>query len=291
MLPPETLTSTAGNPAPRLDAKAALARLSSGVRGVALFVTLLVACACSVPVAGGLEETNANRIVVALEEQGVVADKERDPESEGRYRVLVARDDASTAISVLTRENLPAPDTPSVLDSLGQGGLVPSRSSEQARLIAGTAGELERSLREVDGVLSARVHLAVMGRDPLQTDDQTHKPTASVLIRYRGATPPIASDEVKRLVAGAVPELEPDQVAVVSSSVPEPAPAAERELARFGPVTATRSSMLPLRLGVGIAVVANLLLLGLLLFLTSRLRQLRADLESIRHADGRQSAE
>lgn len=256
-----------------------------------LALLALLVSACSVPVAGGLEEGNANRIVVALEERGVVADKERDPEVEGRYRIVVARDDASTAISVLTRENLPAPEPPSVLDSLGQGGLVPSRSSEQARLIAGTAGELERSLREVDGVLSARVHLAVVGRDPLQTDDEPRKPTASVLIRYRGATPPIATDEVKRLVAGAVPELEPDQVAVVANSVPAPPAAAERELARFGPVTATRSSMLPLRLGVGIAVLANLVLLGLLLFLSSRLRQLRADLESLRQSDARQPAE
>lgn len=245
---------------------------------------------CSVPVAGGLEEGNANQIVVALDEQGVVADKERDPDVEGRYRIVVTRDDASTAISVLTRENLPAPNPPGVLDSLGQGGLVPSRSSEQARLIAGTAGELERSLREIDGVLSARVHLAVVGRDPLQAD-QPEKPTASVLIRYRGATPPIATDEVKRLVAGAVPELQAEQVAVVASSVPSAPAAGDRELARFGPVTATRSSMLPLRLGVGIAVVANLVLLGLLLFLSSRLRQLRADLEALRHADGRQPAE
>lgn len=237
---------------------------------------------CSTPVAGNLDEGRANRIVVALDQQGVVADKERDPEAEGRYRILVARDDASAAIAVLSRENLPAAESPGVLDTLGQGGLVPSRSSEQARLIAGTAGDLERSLREIDGVLSARVHLAVAPHDPLDLAAAAQKPTASVLMRYRGATPPIATDEVKRLVAGAVPDLGLDQVAVVASSVPAPPAASERELARFGPVTATRSSMLPLRLGVGIGVLMNLALITLLLFLSSRLRRVRGEIEALR---------
>ncbi len=248
-----------------------------------LVLTAASLSGCSVPVAADLDERRANRIVVALDQQGVVADKERDPEVEGRYRIRVARDDASTAIVVLSRENLPAAESPGVLDTLGQGGLVPSRSSEQARLIAGTAGDLERSLREVDGVLSARVHLAVAAHDPLDLASATQKPTASVLVRYHGATPPIATDQIKRLVAGAVPELEADQVAVVASSVPTPPAAGERELARFGPVTATRSSMLPLRVGVGLAVMMSLALISLLLLLSSRLRRLRGELEALRH--------
>src|SRR5688572_12358055 len=62
---------------------------------------------CSVPIASGLDETDANRVVVALEGSGIAADKEIDPTNEGRFRVSVARDDAAGAATVLGQENLP----------------------------------------------------------------------------------------------------------------------------------------------------------------------------------------
>jgi type III secretory pathway lipoprotein EscJ len=174
---------------------------------------------------------------------------------------------------VLTRESLPAPAAPGVLDALGKSSVVPSRTAEHARFIAGTAGELERSLRALDGVLSVRVHLAVPRSDPLSGEQKPLGPTASVLMRHRGATPPVATADVQRLVAGAVPGLEPAQVSVVSSSVPAPGRPPERELARFGPITVTRASMPPLRIVVGSAALLNILLLGVVFALWSRTRK------------------
>ena len=55
---------------------------------------------CNVPIAIGLDESDANHAVVALEKNGVAADKERDPESEGHWRISVARDDASSAAGI-----------------------------------------------------------------------------------------------------------------------------------------------------------------------------------------------
>ncbi len=242
----------------------------------------LLLLGCAVPVAADLDEPGANRVVVVLESRGVVSDKEADPTAEGRWRVMVARDDASAAITALTQESLPTPESPGVLESIGQGGLVPSRSSEHARLVAGTAGELERSLRQVDGVLGVRVHLAVTSADPLDIGGTPEPPSASVLLRHRGATPPIAPEEVQRLVAGAVPKLEVARVAVVATSVPAPPQSPERELARFGPVTTTRSSLLPLRAGVGVAILLNLSLFALLWFVAMQLRRTRAELEQAR---------
>lgn len=245
----------------------------------------LLGAACSVPVAVDLPESEANRIVVALEDQGVVAEKELDPKAEGHWRVSVGRDDASAAVSVLRRESLPTRASPGVLESLGEGSLVPSRTAEHAKLISGTAGDLERSLRQVDGVLSARVHLAVPAKDPLMlagSDTEGPKATASVLLRYRGATSPLPAPEVQRLVAGAVPELDADQVAVVLDQVADPPRPPERQLARFGPVTATRSSMTPLRLIVGAGALVNVVLIALLLWLWARTRGLRGELDEVK---------
>ncbi|HEY5373199.1 MAG TPA: hypothetical protein VIK01_05905, partial [Polyangiaceae bacterium] len=94
---------------------------------------------CNVPIAVRLDENDANHAVVALEKSGVAAEKDRDPDSEGRWRVSVARDDASSAAGVLTSESLPPPASPGLLDTLGQSSIVPSRASEQAKFVAGVA--------------------------------------------------------------------------------------------------------------------------------------------------------
>ncbi|HVJ94482.1 MAG TPA: hypothetical protein VM580_32065, partial [Labilithrix sp.] len=52
-----------------------------------------LAAGCTVPVAASLDEADANRVVVALDQSGVDATKEVDPTSEGKFRVTVARDD------------------------------------------------------------------------------------------------------------------------------------------------------------------------------------------------------
>jgi type III secretion protein J len=236
-------------------------------------VLVLLAGACAVPIAGGLDESDANEAVVALEKQGVVAQKEPDPEREGRWRISVPRDEATSAVAVLTRESLPPRSAPGVLDALGEGSIVPSRLAEHAKLVTGTAGDLERSLRAVEGVLSARVHLAIPPKDALTNGDHAPEPTASVLLRHRGTQLPIAAVDVQRLVAGAVPGLSPEHVSVVATTSPAPPRGHERNLTRFGPVTVTRSSILALRLVVAGALLLNLILIGCVLLLWSRVKK------------------
>jgi type III secretion protein J len=237
-----------------------------------LAVALSSAAACSVPVAANLDENDANQAVVVLSRGGVGADKERDPEHEGRFRVSVTRNEASAAISLLAEENLPPRVSPGVLEALGTGGVVPSRLAEHAKWTTGIAGDLERSFATVDGVLSARVHLSVPPRETLDPEAQQDLPSASILLRYRGATPPIASGEVQRLVAGAVPSLAPDHVNVVMTASPA-GRAPERDLVRFGPVSVTRGSAPAMRVLAGAAALLNLLLVAGLFGLWTRLRK------------------
>jgi type III secretion system YscJ/HrcJ family lipoprotein len=231
-----------------------------------------------VPISAGLDEADASQAVVALEKGGIAAEKEKDPDHENAYRVLVSKDDAASALGVLSQEGLPPREAPGVLDALGRGTMVPSRLTEQAKLVAGTSGELERTLRAVDGVVSVRVHLAVPPRDPLALEEKKPEASASVLIRHRGVAPPLALAEIQRLVAGAVPGLAPSEVSVVLTPTPARTRLAERELARFGPITVTRASMTPLRVVLGVAVLLNAVLVGFSIALWSRMRRLEAEL-------------
>jgi type III secretion protein J len=240
--------------------------------GAVLLAAVLSAGGCTTAVANDLPESEANRAVVALEVHGVSAEKERDPEAEGRFRVTVGRDEAAVAAGVLSQEAVPARENPGILRSLGSGSMVPSRLSEHARLLSGISGELEQSLQAVDGVVSARVHLAAPERSPLD-DAEPRKPSASVLIRHRGASPPLAVGDVQRLVAGAVPGLAANDVSVVANPAPASARPADKELRRVGPITVTRASLSPLRLVAAGAVALNLALLIAVLLLWAKVRR------------------
>jgi type III secretion protein J len=253
-------------------------RRASLVPAVFLLVGLVVGlvCGCSVPIAGSLEDSEANRVVVALERARVSASKELDPTAEGKWRVEVERDDVPQALAVLRDEELPRAPPPGLLDALGKGALVPSEAAEHAQLIAGIAGELERSLQGVDGVLSARVHLSVpsVNPSPLREIVAPHG-SASVLLAHRGPTPPLSAESVQRLVAGGVVGLLPSDVAVVMIARPAPPMTTGTELGHVGPIAVARASMRKLQaaLVVLLAIVATLA--AALLALYARLTRLR----------------
>lgn len=223
------------------------------MRRLALLACFALA-GCSTPVAGGLVEDDANRVIVSLERAGVDAQKEADPTTEGRFRVLVLRDDAARAVSALREDDLPPRQTTGVLDAMGKSSLVPSAAVEHAQYAAGLAGDLERTLATVDGVVSARVHVSLPPSDPFGDAPKT-KATASVLVKYRGATPPIEPSAVQRLVAGAVSGMRAEDVSVVAVSRPAAVVGDANRLSHVGPVIVARGSVTTLRAMLGGALV------------------------------------
>ncbi|HEY1956527.1 MAG TPA: hypothetical protein VGH28_12975 [Polyangiaceae bacterium] len=233
---------------------------------------------CNVAVANNLDEDDANRIVLALDQSNIDATKEVDPQSEGKERVIVARDDVARALAAMREQELPRPRPVGVLDSMDKGALVPSQTAEHAQYVAGVAGDLERTLESVDGVLGARVHLNLPENDPLR-DDPHPKATASVLLEHRGATPPLTQGAIQKLVAGGVAGLAPEDVSVVMVARAAPAIRGEAELAHVGPIAVARGSvrMLQATLGALVVLVAGLAFAALLLWV--RLGRARAETE------------
>jgi len=237
---------------------------------------LLFLSACAVPVAGGLDEAEANRIVVALDHAAIDATKEADPAVEGKFRVTVTRDDAARALGTMRSEELPRLHTPGVMETLDRGALVPSSTQEHAQLVAGIAGDLSRTLEGVDGVLSARVHLNVAPPDPLRLGPAP-KTTASVLLEHRGVAPPITEAAVARVVAGGVPDLALADIAVVWVAHAAPPPATDAELRHVGPIAVARGSMRLLQAGLVGLLLVIAALAAATLALYSRVRKLRKD--------------
>lgn len=251
-----------------------------GNRRAMQFVAALAiagALGCTREVAAGLDETEANRGVVALSRAGIDAEKVADPSADNRFRLVVARDDATAAIAVLSGEEVPRARPPAAKES----SLISSPDEGHAARIAATAAQVERTLASIDGVLDARVLLDIPLVDPFAAAlapsnagaSALPHATASILVRHRGNAPPIAPDEIRKLVAGAVSGLAVADVAVVLVSVPAPSTGADRPLAYLGPIAVARSSLSTLR-AFAIGALALIGALGsVILLLTMRLRR------------------
>jgi type III secretion protein J len=233
--------------------------------------TLLASVACSVQIARDLDDGSANQMIVALEREGVIGSKEPDTDNEGKWVISVSKSDATHAATLLSSEGLPTPRPAGLAQIAEQKSLIPSQQTEQARLLVGIASDLERTLLTVDGIVAARVHLAVPAWDPLDRTSSSAVPGASVLIRHRGRDCPIAVSNVQRLVAGAA-TTSPEQVVVVVSPVAERR-STSRPLTRVGPFVVARDSERLLRSAIGVFVALNLTTLALLLYFRRKARR------------------
>jgi type III secretion protein J len=246
--------------------------------GLALTATLALAVtACSTNILSGVDERGANDASRALERAGIAAEKVAEDGAAGgatRFTLRVARGDGARALDLLRALGLPRAQRHGLAETYAQPSLIPTPSEERARYVAALAGELERTLEEVDGVVNARVHL--VPEEPDALDAKPRAPArAAVLLTTRPGRTAIAEEDVERLVAGSVAGLEPAAVAVVVTVAPLTTSAdASPAVASVGPLRVTPSSrgLLVGAIAAGLALLG--LLAGLLLVATRRLAAL-----------------
>lgn len=234
---------------------------------------LLIAAGCESPVATGLTERQANEVVVALDAAGIGASKTGEGTSgeAPTFRVDVGSGDQGRALRVLTAQELPREKQAGLGEAFAEASLVPTAVEERARLTAGLAGELAHSIESMDGVLSARVHIALRERGSLLAETPG-RARASVLVRHSGARPPVEEAALRRLVAGAVDELNEADVAVVFMAAAA-ANAPQSNVVRLGPVSVSRGSAAILKTLIAVLLLSNMALAGALVFLVTRARK------------------
>jgi type III secretion protein J len=169
-----------------------------------------------------LDQQHANEIVATLRQHGIPAD--RTLGKGDRIAVSVDESRFAEAVQVLNDNGLPRAEFATLGEVFKKDGLVSSPIQERAQMIFALSQELSRTVSEIDGVLSARVHLVLPENDPLR--QQLIPSSASVFIRHRASVP--ISDlvpQVKMLVANGVAGLSYEKVSVIL------VPVAERALA------------------------------------------------------------
>jgi type III secretion protein J len=191
---------------------------SGAAVGRAVALAFLLASGCGrEELLHDLDERQATEVLVALEDAGVQARKTRAGGAEAAFMVEVDTSDAGRALRALAARELPRPRPPGFGEVFSRGGLVPTAVEERALYLHALSGELARSLESIDGVVGARVHLALPEQDPLRPGERP-PPRAAVLVRCRpSACTSVRSLEpgIRSLVVGAADRLEPAAVAVV----------------------------------------------------------------------------
>lgn len=207
------------------------------MRAALALLAALMLGACSVDLYTGLSEQEANEMLAALGAEGIDARKQRADAAGWTVQVEEAR--LGAAVAVLRNNGLPQERYTTLGDVFQRQGLVSTPAEERMRYIHAVSQELSQTLRKLDGVVSARVHVVIPANDPLS--DKLKPSSAAVFIKHRPDTDlRLLVPAVKDMVAHGIEGLAHEQVSLTlvearRLALPEqPAAEAQRAVA-FAP--------------------------------------------------------
>lgn len=158
----------------------------------------------------GLTPDDVNQIGMVLSESGVPFDV-----NEAGTSVLVDFGKTAQARMILAEKGLPKSDKSgyALFDQMGSLGL--TSFMQQITRVRALEGELVRTIQQLDGIKTARVHLAMKPDNTFKTKED--QPTASVVIRTVGRPSEQTIGSIRQIVAAAIPGMLPDHVTVMTT--------------------------------------------------------------------------
>lgn len=181
-----------------------------------LMLLVLLTCllqACDMDLYTNLSERDANSMVAVLLRDGIPA--ARKIQDNGQLKVVVDELRFAEAMTLLDKAGLPQQTFSNMGEVFRGNGLVSSPVQERAQMVYALGEELSHSLSQIDGIVSARVHVVLPDNDLLKR--VIAPSSASVLVRYDPATDvSLLIPQIKTLVANGVSGLSYDGVSVTA---------------------------------------------------------------------------
>lgn len=175
-------------------------------------------------VISGVDEREANLIVVFLDSKGIKAQKASMPisgigaeASTAKFMIQVSPKDTVSAMAYLNQNGLPRKQGVTLLELFAKSGLMSSDKEETIRYQAGLEQQIINTIMMIDGVIDATVQLSFPPQDITATTAQ--RITAACYVKHQGVIDdPNAHLEtkIKRLISGSVNGLDINDVTVVS---------------------------------------------------------------------------
>ncbi|MFI0435842.1 MAG: type III secretion system inner membrane ring lipoprotein SctJ [Parachlamydiaceae bacterium] len=208
----------------RPQANSVIFRLLHRIFLFLLLSTLLTSCESKRIIVNGLDEKEANEILVFLSNKGIDGSKvQAATEGAGGgkailWNISVDSSQGNEAMALLNQAGLPRRRGANLLNIFSNVGLVPSGMQEKVRYQAGLAEQIASTIRKIDGILDADVQISFPDEDPFNPNAPKQKITASVYVKHSGVLDdPNAHlmSRIKRLVAGSINGLDYDNVTVI----------------------------------------------------------------------------
>jgi len=208
-----------------------------------IFLLLIAFSGCKkVDLHHNLQEIEVDEIMVILHQNGIEAKKVKEVAGqEVSWTVSVAEKDLPRARQILVSNNLPRRRELGLSGVYKEKGLIPTPDEQKARFLLALKGEIINSLQMIPGVVDADIVLNVPSESEFSELDPVKKrPTASVVVRTRNdeyVAQTVTEGKVQRFVANSVPNLDPNDVAVIvtRSDTGSPAIASQTTPAPGGP--------------------------------------------------------
>jgi len=218
------------------------------IRALLVLLCLFVA-GCKSELYSNLTEREANQMLAVLLDAGVVAQKKTAGTG---VSILVDESQFARAMSLLEARGLPSDRYTSLGEVFQKEGIVSSPVEERARYIYALSQELGQTIAQIDGVLSARIHVVLPETDMLGRG--FNPSSASVSIKHRMDAPiETLTPNIKMLVANSIEGLVYDNVTVVNfpATAPEGRSSEQLPLQQFAGLLVHPGSMTRLQMMLG----------------------------------------
>jgi type III secretion protein J len=199
------------------------ARRQGRTGGLATWAAILLALAgCKTELYTGLDEREANEMIALLIKNGIDADRVRAKDGSSSLHVGGSR--FAEAVDLLKANSYPRERFANMGEVFKTSGLIASPTEERARFIYALSQELARTINDIDGVITARIHVVLPKNDLLRQDATLS--SASVFIRHDARVPlKQLLPQIKMLVANSIEGLAYEKVSVVFVPVDRTTPA------------------------------------------------------------------
>ena len=185
----------------------AMAGVAAALTGFFLYVFGLIAEPQKAILFSGLEARDASAVVAKLDALSVPYEQKGDGGT-----ILIPADQVTKIRMQLATDGLPSAGVGYEIfdksDTFGTTAFV-----QNVNRLRALEGELARTIRSLDSIVSARVHLVIPDRQIFARDNQP--PSASVVVKARARLSRGQVSAIQHLVAAAVAGLTPSNVALI----------------------------------------------------------------------------
>lgn len=181
-----------------------------------IYVVLLFLVGCKTDLYSGLSQKEGNEMLAILLSEGIDTVKEID--SEGMVKLLVDESQLSKALTALKNQGYPKEKFATLEKIFPDEGLISSPVAEKARLMYVKSQEIASTIAQIDGVVTARVHIVRPEENKsrgMRKKEKQHS-SASVFIKH---IPDVDIEslvpQIKLLVNNSIEDINYDRISVI----------------------------------------------------------------------------